>query len=414
MEVIQNKIDDLNATLTIKIAPEDYKEKYEDGLKMAKKNISLPGFRPGHVPMGLVKKKYGSSILADEMNKLVGEQLNKHITENELNILGNPIPTEDDKAGDWDNPSTFEFNYEIGLAPEFDVKLTNKSKFDFYKIKVGEDMLEKEIENLRRRYGKLEQVDESSQNDLVLGQFVELNDDGTPKDGGVMHTASVSVEFLEDDAAQKALVGLKVGDTITVNPKELSKGDADMAAMLGVKQEELAGLNTQFNFTPTEIKRMNLADLSQELYDQIFGEGNVNSEEELKAKISADLSEMFVNDSNRLFKRDASEQLVESLKLSLPDTFLKKWIKLSNDKPVTDEQIESEYVAYSNGLKWQLIENKIIKDNDLKVEHEEVMEHTKGLIANNFAQYGMPVPEHEELTKNAASVLENKDEAQRI
>lgn len=414
MEVIQNNIDKLNATITIKVKPEDYKESYDNGLKMARKNVSIPGFRPGHVPMGLVKKKYGASILAEEMNKLVSESLNKHITENKLNVLGNPIPKEDDKGGDWENPSDFEFNYEIGLSPDFEVKISAKDKYDFYKIKVGDDMIDKEIENMRRRYGKLEPVEESGDNDMILGQFVELDENGTPKEGGVMHTASVSVEFLDDDAAKKMMTGVKVGDTLKVDPKDISKGDADMAAMLGVKQEELVTLNQYFNFTATEIKRMSLAEIDQEFFDKIFGEGNITSEEELRSKISDDLSQMFVNDSNRMFKRDASEQLVKKLKLDLPDTFLKRWIKMSNDKPVTEEQIESEYEGYSNGLRWQLIENKIIEDNDLKVEHEEVMNYTKGLIANNFQQYGMPIPPEEELNKNALSVLENKEEAQRI
>ncbi len=414
MEVIQEQIDDLNAVLTIRVKPEDYKEKYENGLKTARKNISLPGFRPGHVPMGLVKKKYGASILAEEMNKMINESLHKHITDNKLDVLGNPIPKENDKGGDWENPSDFEFNYEIGLAPDFDLKLTSKDKFDFFVIKPDDEMIDKEVENMRRRYGKLESTDVCEDKDMVLGQFVELNEEGKPLEGGIMHTSSVSVEFLDDEDAKKIFIGKKVGDTVKVNPREVSKGDADMAAMLGIKQEELEGISEQFNYSITEVKRMNMADMDQEFFDKIFGEGNVTSEKDLRDRIGSDLGNMFRNDSDRMFKRDASEKLVEKLNLPLPDAFLKRWIQMSNEKPVTPEQIESEYEGYSNSLRWQLIENKLIKDNDIKVEHEEVMEYTKGLIASNYAQYGMPTPADEELAKNAASVLENRDEAQRV
>ncbi len=414
MEVVEEKIDDLNAVLTIKVNPEDYKEKYENGLKMARKSVNIPGFRPGHVPMGMIKKKYGASILAEEMNKLINESLHKHITDNNLDVLGNPLPKEDDKGGDWDNPGDFEFNYEIGLAPSFDLKLSSKNKFNYYLIKPDGEMIDKEVENMRRRYGALEPVDTCEGEEMLLGQFVELDENGKPKEGGIMHTSSISVEFLDSDDAKKMFKGKKVGDSIELNPEDVSKGDADKAAMLGIKQDELAGISDKFSYTITEIKRMKLAEMNQEFFDKIFGEGVVSSEKELREKISADLSNMFRNDSDKMLRRDVSEKLVEDLKLPLPDTFLKRWIKASNEKPVTDEQIEEEYEAYSNGLRWQLIENRLIKDNDLKVEHEEVMHYTKGLIANNFAQYGMPVPEDAELTKNAESVLQNQDEARRV
>lgn len=414
MEVVEEKIDDLNAVLTIKVNPEDYKEKYENGLKMARKSVNIPGFRPGHVPMGMIKKKYGASILAEEMNKLINESLHKHITDNNLDVLGNPLPKEDDKGGDWDNSGDFEFNYEIGLAPSFDLKLSAKNKFNYYLIKPDGEMIDKEVENMRRRYGALEPVDKCEGEEMLLGQFVELDENGKPKEGGIMHTSSISVEFLESDDAKKMFKGKKVGDSIELDPEDVSKGAADKAAMLGVKQDELATISDKFSYTITEIKRMKLAEMNQEFFDKIFGEGVVSSEKELREKISADLSNMFRNDSDKMLRRDVSEKLVEDLKLPLPDTFLKRWIKASNEKPVTDEQIEEEYEAYSNGLRWQLIENRLIKDNDLKVEHEEVMHYTKGLIANNFAQYGMPVPEDAELTKNAESVLQNQDEARRV
>ena len=414
MEIIQEKVDDLNAIIKVKVSPEDYKEKYDEGLKHYRKNVTLPGFRPGNVPMGLIRKKYGPSILAEEMNKLVNDQLYGHIKENDLNILGNPLPKDGEPSGDWQNPSDFEFSYEVGLAPDFKLKISAKDKYDYYLVKVEGEMLEKEIDNMRRRYGTLSPVEESGDTDLILGQFVELDENDEPKQGGIMHSASVSVEYLDDADAKEQLTGVKVGETLTVDPHKLSKGDTDLAAMLGIKSEEVMLINTNFHYTITEIKRMELAEMNQEFFDKIFNDGSVTSEEELRDKIGGDLGRMFIRDSDRMFKRDVSEALVEKLKLPLPDEFLKRWISKTNENPVTMEQIESEYEAYSNGLRWQLIENKIIRENEIKVEQEEVLAYTKGLIANNFAQYGMPVPEDAELSKNAENVLQNQEEAQRI
>src|SRR5690606_9125060 len=267
-------------------------------LKKYRKNISLPGFRPGNVPMGLVKKKYGPSILAEEMNKIVNDSLNKHIRDNELNVLGNPLPKDDKEVGDWDNPADFEFNYEIGLAPDFKLKISPKDKYTYYKVKIDNDMLNKEVENMRRRYGSLVSAEKSEEKDMVLGQFVELDDSGQPKDGGITHSSTVSIEYLDDKKAKKLMTGLAVGETVTLNPKDVSKGDTDLAAMLGIKTEQLGDISDKFNFTVTEVKRMNLATMDQEFFDKIFGDGVVTSEAELKAKISDDLSNMFVTDSD--------------------------------------------------------------------------------------------------------------------
>ena len=414
MEIIQEKIDDLNAVLKIKVAKADYSEAYESSLKNYRKQVDMPGFRKGQVPMGLIKKKYGKSVLAEEVNKLINESIYNHITDNKLDVLGNPLPKENGDSGDWDNPADFEFTYEMGLAPAFEVKVTGRDKFDYYKVKVDDKMLTEETERLRRRFGKLESVDKAEDNDMVFGQFVELDEDKKPKEGGIMHSSTISVEAIEDKKAKKAIVGKKVGDTLTINPKDYSRGEADLAAMLGVKAEDVETLPENFNFTITEVKRMELAEMNQEFFDKLHGEGTVSSEKEFNEKLIEEFGKVFVRDSDTIFKREVSEKLMDKLGLTLPDTFLKRWIQMSNDKPITAEQIEAEYDQYANGLKWQLIENKIVKENEIKVEHAEVLEYTKGLIANNFAQYGMPVPEAAELEKTANTALENKDEARKI
>ena len=234
------------------------------------------------------------------------------------------------------------------------------------------------------------------------------------KEGGINHTSTISIEFLEDEKVKKKLIGLKVGDKIVVDPEEVSKGDADKASMLGITKEDLESISNEFEYTISEIKRMEPCAINSQLFDKIYGEGNVSTEEEFRGKIREEMENMFNKDSDRVFKRDLSEVLIGKLKLKLPDDFLKRWIMATNEKKISKEQIDEEYDQYAKSLRWQLIENKIITDNELKVEQEEVVEFAKGLLAQQYAQYGMPAPEEEELAQSAVKVLQNQDEAKRI
>ena len=339
----------------------------------------------------------------------------KFIQENKIEILGNPIPKEGaDVVGDFEKPSTFEFDYQIGLTPSIEIPISNKSKFDYVKVKIDKDLVEKQIEDLRRRYGKLISSDAVGEKDLILAQFVELNENGEIKEGGIMHSSTISMEFVEDKKTAKALTGAKVGEKVVVDPANVSRGGKDTAAMLGIKEEELNGISNAFQMTITEIKKMELADLNQELFDKLFGQGGVTSEAELRARISEDLAKMFDNDSDRLLTKNIYDNLLETTKVQLPDSFLKRWIKLSNEKPITDEQIEADYASYAKSLKWQLIQGTIFKTNEIKLDNQEAVEYTKGLLVSNYAQYGIPAPEDKELTKSAMEVLQNKEEANRI
>lgn len=415
MNVTRQDVDALNAILKVEVKPEDYQDKVKETLNKYRKSANIPGFRPGHVPMGLVQKQYGPGVLSEELNKLVNESLQSFIAENKIEILGNPIPSKDGGfTGDFNKPADFEFTYEIGLAPEFKVPLSGKNKFDYTKVKIDKKLVDQQIDDLRRRYGKLVSADEVGASDMIMAQFVELNDDDSIKEGGIMHTSTVSMEFVEDKKVKKALTGSKVGDKHIVAPREVSKGGADTAAMLGIKEEELENVSEKFQMTINEIKQMELAELNTELFDKLFGEGNVKDEKELRARVEADLAGMFSNDSDRMLTRNVYEALIEKTEMELPTDFLKRWIKLSNEKEITDEQIEAEFDGYAKGLKWQLIQGKIFKDNDIKLENDEVIDFTKGLIVNNYAQYGMPAPEDKELTASAMQVLQNREEANRV
>ena len=415
MNVTRENVDDLNAILKVKVVPADYEAKVNSALENYRKQANIPGFRKGKVPMGMVKKQYGPAVLGEELNKVVNDKLYNYISENDLNILGNPIPKEGtDVIGDFNNPADFEFDFEIGLAPEFDVKLSAKNKYDYVKVKVDDKLIDQQIDDLRRRYGKLVAADAIGETDLVLGQFVELVKKDEIKEGGVMHSSTVSMDFVTDATTKKKLVGAKVGDKIMVDPSKVSKGGADTAALLGVKEEELEGLSKKFQFTVNEIKQMDLAELNQELFDKLFGEGNVKSEKELRAKISEDLTGMFGTDSDKILARKVTKDLIEKTKFELPNDFLKRWISVSQKEPISMEEIEKQYDGYADNLKWQLIQGKIFKSNDIKVDNEEALNYTKGLLVSQYAQYGMPAPEDAELTSAAQNVLKNQEEAQRI
>lgn len=415
MNVTRQEVNAETALLTVQVSPADYQSKVAASLDKYRKQAKIPGFRPGKVPMGLIQKQYGKGVLAEEMNKLVSDALYAYVQENKLEILGNPIPKEGSEVkGDFDNPGDFEFVYEIGYSPAIDLKLTNKSKYDYVQVKIDDKLIDQQIDDLRRRYGKMTSADEVNDTDMILAQFVELNEDGSIKEGGIMHSSTTSMEFIEDKKVKKSLVGKKVGDKVTVSASAITRGDSDKAAMLGIKPEELANHTDSYQMTINDIKRMELAELNQDLFDKLFGEGAVSSEKELRERIGADLKNMFANDSDRLLTREVYRDLVENTPVNLPNDFLKRWIQLSNEKPITIEQIEADYDSYAKDLKWQLIQGHIFKANDIKLDNAEVIEFTKGLIANQFAQYGIPAPEDAELTKQAAGALQNREEANRI
>lgn len=413
MNIVQENSSKLQSLIKVKLSPADYKDKYETALKSYAKKATIKGFRPGHVPVAMIKKMYGKALLAEEINKMLNEALHKHITDNKLEILGNPIPTEEQEKVNFHEDAEMEFVYEIGLAPVIDLDLS-KLNVTYNALLVDDKLIAKQTEDLKRRYGKLVNADLSTETDMLFGTFEELDENNNVVEGGIKHTSTISVEYLHDDQLKKKLSGLKPGDVVNVDPRKVSHSATDMAAMLGVKKEEIGSIGRNFNFTINEIKRIDPAELNQEFFDKLFGAGKVNSESEFQEKVKADLVNMFAFDSDRLFFKEATEQMIDKISVELPDEFLKRWIVTSNENPVTFEQVEAEYDNYSKGLKWQLIENKIIKDNDLKVGNEEALEYTKGYIVSQYTRYGIQAPDDEALMQSAVRILQKQDEAKRI
>ncbi|MDF1673635.1 MAG: trigger factor [Vicingaceae bacterium] len=415
MNITTEKVDDLNAILKVELKQEDYQEKVDAQLKDYRKKANIPGFRKGHVPMGMVKKMVGTNLLVEEINKILSESLHKYIQDEKLDVLGNPLPKmgEEDKI-DWENQTDFEFRYDLGLAPQFDVKIGDKYKFDYFKIKVAEKDVDKYVNDVAKRYGKMSNPEVAEADDMVFGKFEELDGTGNIKEGGISHSSVIIIEAVTDKKLQKALVGAKSGDTYDVDPRTISPQVKDQAAALGVDESTFATIISKFKFTVDKVNRVIPAELNTELFDKLYGPGAVKDVKEFRAKISEELGRGLSVDADRKLKADVQDELIKKLKLDLPNEFLKRWIVASNEKPITPEQIEAEYDDYAKGLKWQLIENKIIKDNDVKVEHEEVIEHTKGLLAQQMAGMGMPNNDDEQLTETANRVLENEEEARNI
>ncbi len=415
MNVIREDVDALNANLKVQIEPADYQDSVKKTLENYRKTAKIPGFRPGHVPFGMIQKQYGKSVLAEELNKIVNKALYDYLDTNKVDILGNPIPDEETEvSGSFDKPENFEFTYRIGLAPQFEVKLSGRNKYEYVQVKVDKELIDKQINDLTRRYGKLTSTEEVGEKDMVLGQFVELNEDGSIKEGGILNSSTISMEAISDEETRKALIGKKAGEKVTVEASKISRDEKDMASMLGIKPEEIAEHGSTYQLTINDIKHMEPAELNEELFDKLFGPGNVTSEEELRERVEKDLQGMFKNDSDRMLTNSIYKDLIEKTQVELPNEFLKKWIKMSNEKPISDEQIEAEYDNYAKSLKWQLIQGNIFKTNDMQIRQEEVIDFTKSLLVNNYAQYGMPAPEDQELTASAVQILQNKEEANKV
>ena len=415
MIVLKENVDNLNADLIVKINREDYASKVKASLEKYRKTAKIPGFRPGNVPMGMIEKQYGKSLLAEELNKLANDGIYNFIKENKLEILGNPIPKENTQVkGDFSAPDEFEFTFEIGLSPTIDMSKAMNGKYDYTTIKVDEKLINQQIEDLRRRYGKLISTEIAGEKDMVLGKFQELNDDKSIKTDGISNATTISLEFLKDAAVCQLFIGKKIDETFELDPSLVAKDNKDLSSILGVSEEIASGVTRLFSFTITEIKKMAMADLNSDLYAKLFQEGEVDSEESLKARIKKDMEQMFSKDSDKLLTRSVFNSIMEQTNVEFPSDFLKRWIRMTNEKPLTEEDINVEFDAYLKSLKWQLIQTKIFKDNNIKLDQEEVIEYTKNLLIGNYAQYGMPAPDDKELAETAIRLLQNKEQANGI
>ena len=405
MNITKESIDTLNAVIKIEISEVDYKSKVAEVLKDYSKKADVPGFRKGHVPMGMVKKQYGKSIMIDEVNKLIQDTLNKFLTEEKLDILGNPIPKVQDDFS-WDKQD-YSFEFELGLAPVFDVKLDGKKKITKYTIVAEEELINKEVENLQQRFGKMSAKDIVEKGVNITGTFVN-------EEKEIEKKYSFVLEDLKGKSNQDKFLGKRVSDVIELQTKGLFEDDHKLMGATSLGHDEVHGLEIPLTFTIEDITFTELAELDQDFFDKIFGEGKVTSATELRDKIKEDAEKQFSSQGDQQLLNDITEYLIENTKFDLPSNFLKKWLAVAGENPLTEEQASEEFEKSEKGLRYQLIEGNVIKENKLQVTFEELKDYAKGFIKDQMAQYGNLNPEEKELEDIATRVLGNQEEAKRL
>ena len=412
MNITKHDIDSLNAEITISVTPNDYENRVNDGIKKVQRQASMPGFRPGKVPVGLIKKQYGTQILVDEINKKLNDAFYKYIKENKIEILGNPLP-KNQTFVDFTNQKDFDFVYELGLAPAFNIQLDGNLSFNYKTVKVDDTLVDKYVNDVRRNYGTPVNPETAGEKDVGFVDINELDENGSIKAGGIFKSTSVSFERLKSETAKSKLLGVKREDKIVLNINELYETALDKSVSLSIDKELAESTNCQLQLTVKNISRMEDAELNQELFDKVYGSSTVTSEAEFRAKISEELGKMFNVDSERFLKTEVENKLIEKLNINLPDTFLKRWLMAVNEKPVTEEELEKDYPNYAKAMQWRLIENKIIKDNGISVSEEDAQQEAKLFVKSEYARYGQ-VPTEEDLEKISKDLLAKEKDAQRI
>ncbi|PTX44406.1 trigger factor [Christiangramia gaetbulicola] len=405
MNITRENIDELNAVVKVDIAKEDYAGKVDKILKDYRKNANIPGFRKGHVPMGMVKKQYGQAVLVDEVNKLLQDSLNKYLTEEKLDVLGNPLPKEQENF-DWDKDD-YSFEFELGLAPEFEVDLDLKKPVTKYNIVADEKMVNDQIESIQKQYGKLKTKDVVEEGDTVAGTFKN-------EEEGIENDSTIELSNIKGKRNLNKFVGAKVGDTITLKTKGLFEDDHALINHLKIEHDKAHDLDIEVEFTISEINERELADLDQELFDKLFGKDKVKSVTELKEKIKEDAAKQFEQQSDQQLMNDITEALIEATNFELPKEFLQKWIQTVGEKPLTEEEAAEEYEKSEKGLRYQLIEGKVVNDNNLNVDFNDLKSFTTEKIKQQMAQFGQMDPSEKELDDIAARILSNQDEVKRL
>ena len=414
MKITQGKAKNMMTTIKIEVTESDYSEKVTDILKRYRKDAVVPGFRKGKTPMSIIEKQYKTSVVVDEVNKLLQDSLYKHITENKVKVLGSPMPLSDNEI-DWKNNSDFIFEYEVGLAPEFDVKISKKDKLDFYRIEADKKLIDNYCNDIAKRYGKMSNPSKSIAGDLVYCLIQQLDSNGNIDSSGISNEATVSIDTIKEKKYQKMFIGVEPDVKFNLNVKKVFSNKSDLSAMLKISQGELENLsNDLFEFTIIRINRLAPAVFDNELFNKVYPDGKIKNLKEFKNKIKEEAEKSFEVESDRMLKNDVVLYLVDKIKFDLPDEFLMRWLVKSSEKPLTIDQVKQDYPQYSKSLKWQLIENKILEEHKLKVDNDDLTNFTKEIVKKQMQQYGQAISDDKQIADIAENILKNEDERKRI
>ena len=412
MEITLQNVSEAKGLLTVKLVKADYEPKVEKALKTFRQKANIPGFRPGMVPMGLIKKQYGSAVKAEEINKMLQEAVYGYLKENKVDMLGEPLPNEDQqKTLDFDTMEELEFLYDLALAPKFEATLTAEDTLPYYTIQISDEMVDGQVNMYTQRNGRYEKVEEYADNDMVKGLMCQLDENGNTVEGGIQAEDAVVLPKYMKNAAQTALFeGTKVGDVITINPREAYDGnEAELASLLKISKEEAANVNGNFSYQIGEITRYVPGDLTQEIFDQVYGEGAVNSEEEFRARVKEDLTKQFVPESDYKFLIDVREYVMNRIgELKFADDVLKRIMHINNpDKD--DAYVDEHYANTIKELSWHLVKEQLVEKAGIKLEDNDLLEQAKANVRAQFAQYGMTNVPEDLLNNYATEMLKKKE-----
>jgi len=407
MNITRENIDALNANVRINIVKADYEEKVENKLKEYKRSANIKGFRPGHVPSQMIKKLYGTSVLIDEINKIVSESLSDFIKNEKIDILGDPMPKNDEHSFDPAKSDEFNFTFELGLAPEFELALSEKQKLTRYQIEPDAKMIADYVDNYTRRHGQFIVAEKSEEKDLLKGTIA--SEDGTITN----EDATLSVDIVKDENIKKEFIGKKAGDTVTFDIRKAFPNDYEIAGLLHKQKDEVKDFSGMYMITVREVSRFVPADNDKALWDKVYGENAVNSPEEFEAKVVDEIKEYFGRETDYKLRTDARDTVLKKTPFDLPDEFLKRWLLKANEK-TTAEEIEKEYDHFRDDLRWQLIKNKIARENDVKITDEEILAEAKAFTKAQFTQYGLYYATDEQVTSFAQDMLKKEDDSHRI
>jgi trigger factor len=415
MNITRENIDDLNAVLNVRIEKADYQEKIEKVLKDYRRKANIKGFRPGMVPIDLIRKMYGFAVKVDEINKVVNENIHKYITDEKIEILGDPLPKADEQEKiDFEKQDDFKFSFELGLAPAVELNFGKKNNVDLYEIIIDEKMKNDYLNNYTRRFGEFKRSEIVEDKDILKGKIEAIDDQGNPKaEGPVNDKSTLAVDIIKDEEAKKEFIGRKENESIDFDLKKAFPNDNEIAGLVGKKKEEVEGLEGKFRFTIGEITRFTPAELNQELFNRIYGEGVVNSEEEFMKKLEEEIAVSLKRETDFKLMQDIKKLVLDNTSFNLPEEFLKKWLLKVNEN-TTSEQIEKEFDSFRGDLKWQLIRNKVAKDNEMKISEEELLNEAEKITRYQFQQYGLFYATDEQITNYAKETLRKEEDAKRI
>jgi trigger factor len=415
MNITKENTDKLNAILKLKVEQDDYAERVNNVLKDYRKQARVDGFRPGMVPMGLIKKMYYTPVLVDEVNKLVSESIFNYLKEENVRILGEPLPHKDqDQKVDFEKDTEFEFLFDLGLAPELNLEISGKDKVPFYTIKVDKKQLDEYKDQLLQRYGEFKAVDKATDKELIKGILVKVDKEGNEVENGMrVENVSMSLEMMKDDDQKILFSGVSGGDEVVFDVKKAFPNDTELASLLRIDKTEVAMLEGTFKCHIDEVNLFEKAEPGQEFYDKVYGEGEVKTEEEFTKRVQEEISLNHERESEYRFMVDAREAMIKKAKIDLPVEFLKRWMVETNEQ-LTEEQVNEDFDKYEDDFRWQLIKEYLLKQQDIKVSEAEALEAAKGMALNQYMQYGISNVPDDYLENYAREMMSKPEEARKF